>query len=63
LTDKDGDTPLHEAVRHHTLSQLKLIQDSQDVTKVKGFNHNENHYEKAHLMTLVLGVWVYAQIF
>lgn len=33
--DKDGDTPLHEALRHHTLSQLKQLQDMQDVGKVR----------------------------
>ena len=27
VTDKDGDTPLHEALRHHTLSQLRQLQD------------------------------------
>ena len=26
VTDKDGDTPLHEALRHHTLSQLRQLQ-------------------------------------
>lgn len=35
LADKDGDTPLHEALRHHTLSQLRQLQDvHQDVSKV-----------------------------
>ena len=33
VTDKDGDTPLHEALRHHTLSQLRQLQDMQDVGK------------------------------
>lgn len=28
LMDKDGDTALHEALRHHTLSQLKHLQGS-----------------------------------
>ncbi|XP_047739586.1 E3 ubiquitin-protein ligase mib1 [Hyalella azteca] len=31
LSDKDGDTPLHEALRHHTLAQLRQLQDLQDV--------------------------------
>ena len=26
VQDKDGDTPLHEALRHHTLSQLRQLQ-------------------------------------
>ncbi|KAJ8921041.1 hypothetical protein NQ315_015837 [Exocentrus adspersus] len=34
ITDKDGDTPLHEALRHHTLSQLRQLQDVQDVGKL-----------------------------
>lgn len=34
VQDKDGDTPLHEALRHHTLSQLRQLQDVQDVGKV-----------------------------
>merc|ERR1719431_939921 len=35
LADKDGDSPLHEALRHHTLSQLRQLQDMQDVGKVQ----------------------------
>ncbi len=34
VIDKDGDTPLHEALRHHTLSQLRQLQDMQDVGKL-----------------------------
>lgn len=34
LADKDGDTALHEALRHHTLSQLRQLQDMQDVGKL-----------------------------
>ena len=34
IPDKDGDTPLHEALRHYTLSQLRQLQDMQDVGKV-----------------------------
>ncbi|KAI8501430.1 E3 ubiquitin-protein ligase mib1 [Branchiostoma belcheri] len=34
MQDKDGDTPLHEALRHHTLSQLRQLQDMQDVGKL-----------------------------
>lgn len=37
VADKDGDTPLHEALRHHTLSQLRQLQDMQDVGKVWRF--------------------------
>jgi E3 ubiquitin-protein ligase mind-bomb len=34
ITDKDGDTPLHEALRHHTLSQIKQLQGVKDIGKV-----------------------------
>ncbi|CAF4858047.1 unnamed protein product, partial [Rotaria sp. Silwood1] len=34
LADKDGDTCLHEALRHHTLSQLKQLQDVGDSGRV-----------------------------
>lgn len=34
VPDKDGDTPLHEALRHHTLAQLRQLQDMQDVGKL-----------------------------
>lgn len=35
VPDKDGDTPLHEALRHHTLSQIRQLQDVQGVSKVR----------------------------
>uniref|UniRef100_A0A8C4ZEC4 RING-type E3 ubiquitin transferase n=1 Tax=Gadus morhua TaxID=8049 RepID=A0A8C4ZEC4_GADMO len=35
LLVRDGDTPLHESLRHHTLSQLRQLQDMQDVSKVE----------------------------
>ena len=38
VTDKDGDSPLHEAVRYHTLLQLKQLQDVKDVGKVYYFS-------------------------
>lgn len=31
VADKVGDIPLHEALRHYTLSQLRQLQDVQDV--------------------------------
>ena len=34
LQDKDGDSALHEALRCHTLLQLKELQDVKDVSKV-----------------------------
>ena len=34
LGDKFGDRPLHEALRHHTMSQLKHLQAANDVGKV-----------------------------
>ncbi len=35
IVDKDGDSPLHEALRYHTLLQLKQLQDVKDVSKVR----------------------------
>jgi ankyrin repeat protein len=35
IPDKDGDSPLHEALRNHTLSQLKQLQDANDPGKVR----------------------------
>ena len=32
--DKFGDRPLHEALRHHTMSQLKQLEEANDVGKV-----------------------------
>ncbi|KAM6948876.1 E3 ubiquitin-protein ligase mib1 isoform 5-T5 [Aplochiton taeniatus] len=46
--DKDGDTPLHEALRHHTLSQLRQLQDMQDVSKVEPWEPSKN--------TLIMGL-------
>lgn len=34
LIDKDGDTCLHEALRHHTLAQLKQLQEEAQNRKV-----------------------------
>ena len=42
MQDKDGDTPLHEALRHHTLSQLRQLQDMQDVSKVEPWEPSKN---------------------
>ena len=35
IGDKCGDRPLHEALRHHTISQLRHLQEDKDVGKVK----------------------------
>ena len=35
LGDRLGDRPLHEALRHHTMSQLKQLQEANDVGKVQ----------------------------
>lgn len=42
VQDKDGDTPLHEALRHHTLSQLRQLQDMQDVSKLEPWEPSKN---------------------
>lgn len=41
IADKDGDTPLHEALRNHTLSQLRQLQDVTDAGKLLvGLGHS-----------------------
>lgn len=42
IPDKDGDSPLHEALRNHTLSQLKQLQDANDVGKVYFINISQS---------------------
>lgn len=44
MADKDGDSPLHEALRHHTLWQLRTLQDKQDVTIDKVRACETNHF-------------------
>ena len=34
VADKFGDRPLHEAFRHHTMSQLRHLQEDKDISKV-----------------------------
>ncbi|CAF1467538.1 unnamed protein product [Rotaria sp. Silwood1] len=46
LADKDGDTCLHEALRHHTLSQLKQLQDVGDSGRLINIFTNTNGYDK-----------------
>ncbi len=53
VQDKDGDTPLHEALRHHTLSQLRQLQDMQDVSKVEPWEPSKNTVHIHPLLTLV----------
>ncbi|XP_059226620.1 E3 ubiquitin-protein ligase mind-bomb isoform X2 [Stomoxys calcitrans] len=43
IPDKDGDTPLHEALRHHTLSQLKQLQDAEGFGKLLMGLRNPNN--------------------
>jgi E3 ubiquitin-protein ligase mind-bomb len=52
IPDKDGDTPLHEALRHHTLSQLRQLQDVQDVGKVGNTVSLKHCQYIKHLSTL-----------
>lgn len=51
IPDKDGDTPLHEALRHYTLSQLRQLQDVEGFGKllmglrnVSEIKHTFNNY-------------------
>lgn len=45
LADKDGDTCLHEALRHHTLSQLKQLQEVGDSGKIMNLFTKTNGYD------------------
>ena len=39
IGDKFGDRPLHEALRHHTMSQLRDLQADKDIGKVNSDNN------------------------
>jgi ankyrin repeat protein len=55
IQDKDGDTPLHEALRHHTLSQLRQLQDMQDVGKVDAaWEPSKNTVSKDNVLSLLV---------
>lgn len=58
VQDKDGDTPLHEALRHHTLSQLRQLQDMQDVSKVEPWEPSKNTVH-VHLLLTSLFILYY----
>ncbi len=50
LPDKDGDTPLHEALRHHTLSQLRQLQDVEGFGKLlMGLRNNTDKKASASI--------------
>ena len=38
ITDKNGDHPLYEALRHHTVSQIKQLHDSNRPGSGKVYN-------------------------
>lgn len=44
IPDKDGDTPLHEALRHYTLSQLRQLQDVEGFGKLLMGLRNVSRY-------------------
>lgn len=56
VQDKDGDTPLHEALRHHTLSQLRQLQDMQDVSKVEPWEPSKNTVLMHNLSSSLLNI-------
>lgn len=49
IADKDGDTALHEALRNHTLSQLRQLQDLQDIGRVRIYYQ---HYHRLYVKTV-----------
>ena len=54
LADKDGDTPLHEALRHHTLSQLRQLQDLQDGSGKTSTATSGHNYSVCLPLTVIL---------
>lgn len=38
LQDKEGESPLHEALRYHTLTQLREINEANDIQTVCYFD-------------------------
>lgn len=56
VPDKDGDTPLHEALRHHTLSQLRQLQEFEGFGKlVMGLRTQPNHKTSASIACFLAG--------
>lgn len=46
---QDGDTPLHEALRHHTLQQLRRLQDARDTALLSGLAHAHDKKSSASI--------------
>lgn len=46
---QDGDTPLHEALRHHTLQQLRRLQDARDAALLTGLAHAHDKKSSASI--------------
>lgn len=49
IPDKDGDTPLHEALRHYTLSQLRQLQDVEGFGKLLMGLRNVSNFQMLNI--------------
>ncbi|CAG4998702.1 unnamed protein product [Parnassius apollo] len=49
ICDKDGDTALHEALRHHTLQQLRRLQDARDAAALGALAHAHDKKSSASI--------------
>ncbi|XP_068621070.1 E3 ubiquitin-protein ligase MIB1 isoform X2 [Battus philenor] len=49
ICDKDGDTALHEALRHHTLQQLRRLQDARDAAALGALSHAHDKKSSASI--------------
>lgn len=63
IPDKDGDTPLHEALRHHTLSQLRQLQDVEGFGKLlMGLRNVSNCATLFYILYLFLDVCLISRL-
>lgn len=46
---QDGDTALHEALRHHTLQQLRRLQDARDAAALGALSHAHDKKSSASI--------------
>ncbi|XP_013168101.1 PREDICTED: E3 ubiquitin-protein ligase mib1 [Papilio xuthus] len=53
ICDKDGDTALHEALRHHTLQQLRRLQEARDAAALGALAHAHDKKSSASIACLL----------
>lgn len=50
---QDGDTALHEALRHHTLQQLRRLQEARDAAALGALAHAHDKKSSASIACLL----------